>query len=89
MSPFIDMDIRYDWRFREPQDSLQVHMIDYQGGEKLFDASLTLRRREITRSSINGVLLRYPIMTGKVITMIYWQALRLVLKKTPFFDHPE
>ena len=89
VSPFIDMDIRYDWRFREPQDSLQVHMIDYQGGEKLFDASLALRRRAITRSSLNGVLLRYPIMTGKVIMMIYWQALRLVLKKTPFFAHPE
>jgi len=89
VSPFIDMDIAYDWRFREPQDSLQVHMIDFQGKEKLFDASLALQRREITRSSLNGVLLRYPVMTGKVIAMIYWQALRLVLKKTPFFAHPE
>jgi DUF1365 family protein len=89
VSPFIDMDIHYDWRFREPQESLQVHMIDYQGGEKLFDASLALQRRKISRSSLNGVLLRYPVMTGKVITMIYWQALRLVLKKTPFFAHPK
>ena len=46
-------------------------------------------RRAITRSSLNGVLLRYPVMTGKVIMMIYWQALRLVLKKTPFFAHPK
>jgi DUF1365 family protein len=89
VSPFIDMDIHYDWRFREPQESLQVHMIDYKGGEKLFDASLALQRRKISRSSLNGVLLRYPVMTGKVITMIYWQALRLVLKKTPFFAHPK
>jgi len=89
VSPFIDMDIHYDWRFREPQDSLQVHMIDYQDGEKLFDASLALQRREISRSSLNRMLIRYPVMTGKVITMIYWQALRLVLKKTPFFAHPK
>jgi len=89
VSPFIDMNIHYDWRFRLPGDSLQVHMIDYQGGEKLFDASLALGRREINRSSLNRVLMRYPVMTGKVITMIYWQALRLVLKKTPFFAHPE
>jgi DUF1365 family protein len=88
VSPFIDMDIRYDWRFREPQNSLQVHMIDYQGGEKLFDASLALRRREITRATLNRMLIRYPVLTGKVIMMIYWQALRLVLKKTPFFAHP-
>lgn len=89
VSPFIDMNIHYDWRFRVPGDSLQVHMIDYQGGEKLFDASLALRRWEINRSSLNSVLIRYPVMTGKVITLIYWQALRLVLKRTPFFSHPK
>ena len=88
VSPFIDMDIHYDWRLREPDDSLNVHMIDYQGGQKLFDASLALERREINRSSLTRVLIRYPMMTGKVITMIYWQALRLIVKKTPFFTHP-
>jgi DUF1365 family protein len=89
VSPFIDMDIHYDWRFRVPGDSLRVHMIDFQRGERLFDASLSLSRREITRAALTGVLFRYPMMTGKVITMIYWQALRLILKKTPFFTHPE
>ena len=89
VSPFIDMDIHYDWRFREPEDSLQVHMTDYQGGEKLFDASLKLRRRQISRSSLTRMLIRYPMVTGKVISMIYWQALRLALKRTPFFSHPK
>jgi hypothetical protein len=64
-------------------------MIDYQEGEKLFDASLSLRRREISRGSLTNVILRYPLMTGKVIVMIYWQALRLILKKTPFYTHPQ
>jgi hypothetical protein len=89
VSPFIDMDIHYDWRFFEPGDTLKVHMIDYQKGQKLFDASLALHRRAITRSALSRVLIRYPLMTGKVIAMIYWQALRLVLKKTPFFPHPK
>jgi DUF1365 family protein len=89
VSPFIDMDIHYDWRFRMPDDSLRVHMIDYENGEKLFDASLALHRREITPGALTGVLIRYPFMTGKVITMIYWQALRLTLKKTPFYTHPK
>lgn len=88
VSPFIDMDIHYDWRFRCPDDSLQVHMIDYEGDDKLFDASLNLQRREITRKSLSGVLIRYPMMTVKVIAMIYWQALRLIIKRTPFFVHP-
>jgi DUF1365 family protein len=89
VSPFIDMDIRYDWRFREPNDALQVHMIDFQGGAKLFDASLALKRRELSRAALTGVLIRYPMLTGKVITMIYWQALRLILKRTPLYSHPE
>ncbi|MGD8519730.1 MAG: DUF1365 domain-containing protein [Desulfobacterales bacterium] len=88
VSPFIEIDIHYDWRFRLPDDAIRVHMIDYEKGEKLFDASLALQRREITRRTLTRVLIRYPVMTGKVVTMIYWQALRLILKRTPFFAHP-
>lgn len=88
VSPFIGMDIRYDWRFREPGEDLKVHMIDYQNGRRLFDASLDVRRRGITRSSLTRVLLQYPLMTVKVVAMIYWQAFRLKLKGTPVFTHP-
>ena len=89
VSPFIDMDIHYDWRFRLPGDSIRVHMIDFEKGEKLFDASLGLHRRPITRQALTQILFRYPMMTVKVITLIHWQALRLLLKRTPFFIHPK
>jgi DUF1365 family protein len=89
VSPFIDMDIHYDWRFREPDASLRVHMIDYEKGEKLFDASLALQRRRLNRRALTRVLLSYPVMTGKVIALIYWQALHLLLKRTPIFAHPK
>ena len=88
VSPFIGMNIHYDWRFRIPDESLHVHMINFQEGGKLFDASLALQRRELTRASMTGVLVRYPLMTVKVISMIYWQALRLLLKRIPVFTHP-
>ena len=89
VSPFIDMDIDYDWRFREPDASIRVHMIDFENGQKLFDASLALERREISPWALSRVLIKYPLMTAKVTTMIYWQALRLLLKRTPLFDHPK
>ena len=89
VSPFIDYDIHYDWRFRLPDDAIRVHMIDYENGSKLFDASLALQRRHINRQALTRVLLRYPVMTGRVIALIYWQALRLLLKRTPFFTHPK
>ena len=88
VSPFIDMDIRYDWRFRLPGDTIQVHIIDYHQNSRLFDATLSLERRPINRQMLTRVLLRYPAQTVRVITLIYWQALRLVLKKTPFYSHP-
>ena len=34
------------------------------------------------------MLLLYPAMTVKVLGMIYWQAFKLKLKQTPFYDHP-
>jgi hypothetical protein len=89
VSPFIDMEIRYDWRFRQPGEELKVHMIDYAKGARLFDASLALRRTEITPASLTRVLIRYPLMTVKVVTLIYWQALRLKRKGAPLFTHPK
>lgn len=89
VSPFIGMDIAYDWRFREPGERLNIHMIDFKDGARLFDASLDLRRTEITRRRLTRVLLSYPLVTVKVVTAIYWQALRLTLKGAPFCPHPE
>ena len=88
VSPFMDMDIDYDWRFRVPGQLLNVHMVNYRKGNKLFDASLVLKRREITSASLSRVLISYPLMTAKVTSLIYWQALRLHLKKVPFYTHP-
>jgi DUF1365 family protein len=89
VSPFIDMDIHYDWRFRVPGKTIRVHMIDMEKGETLFDASLMLKRRSISHKELTRVLVKYPLMTMKVTTMIYYQALRLLLKNTPFFIHPK
>lgn len=89
VSPFIHMNINYDWRFSEPGNRVRVHMIDIEDGQPLFDASLALKRLTISRRTMSRMLVKYPLMTVKVTAMIYWQALRLVMKKTPFFTHPK
>ena len=53
-----------------------------------FDATLVLQRRELTGAAMARALLRYPLMTMKVVAAIHWQALRLWLKRTPVHDHP-
>ncbi|MGB5924340.1 MAG: DUF1365 family protein, partial [Syntrophobacteria bacterium] len=84
-----DMDIWYDWRFREPGQSLSVHLTNIEKGRKLFDATLTLNRRDISSRDLNRVLLAYPFMTLKVSTMIYLQALRLWSKGAVSYVHPD
>lgn len=88
ISPFMDMHIAYDWRFRVPGDTLNVHLNNFHKGAKLFDATLKLERREITGRNLSRMLIKYPLMTSKVTAMIHWQALRLKLKGVPFYSHP-
>ncbi len=88
VSPFMDMDLDYDWRFTEPGNSLNVSMINFEQGKEIFKADLTLERREITGRSLARVLTQYPLMTLKVIAAIYWQAFRLWIKGAPLYTHP-
>ena len=46
-----------------------------------------LERIELTRHSLHRHLLEFPWITGKTVLAIYWQALRLLLKRTPVFTH--
>ena len=88
VSPFMPMNMAYHWRFSEPGSRLAVHMENARDGQPVFDATLTLKRREISGMSLAGVLLRFPFSSLRVLAAIYWQALRLALKRVPFHDHP-
>ncbi|MBM4192199.1 MAG: DUF1365 domain-containing protein [Gammaproteobacteria bacterium] len=88
VSPFLPMDMEYDWRFSEPGDTLFVNMENWRDGKSQFDATLTLRREPITGRSLARVLAAFPLITFKVTFLIYWQALVLLIKRTPLFAHP-
>jgi len=89
VSPFLPMDMQYDWRFSSPGDRLFVHMENFRAGDKAFDATLVLDREEITSASLAKSLVAFPFITAKVSLAIYWQALKLWLKKAPFHTHPD
>lgn len=89
VSPFMPMSVKYDWRFTEPGESINIHMADVVEGEKHFDATLTLKRRELSCKNLNLMLVQYPLMTFKIVSGIYYQAFKLWLKKTPFYENPD
>jgi len=88
VSPFMEMDVAYDWRFNAPAEALTVHMENKRAGRKIFDATLVLEREEIRAASLARALAGYPLMTLKVVAAIYWQALKLWAKGAPVHDHP-
>lgn len=93
VSPFMPMHHRYDWRFNTPPEAvggrLVVGMTNRDDGRRVFDASLVMQRHALTSARLNLMLLKYPLMTARVVTGIYTNALKLRLKGAPIHDHPK
>ncbi len=90
VSPFIGMDSHYDWRVTEPNDNLLVHIDERDDhGRHVFDATLSLTRRDMSARRLTQMLLRFPATSLRVVALIYWNALRLKLKGAPYHPHPE
>jgi len=87
VSPFLPRDLEYRMSFSQPAERLGVHMADWQGELKVFDATLNLQRQPLSRTALHRHLLSFPWMTAKTCAAIYWQAVRLFVKRMPIFSH--
>ncbi|NVK21759.1 MAG: DUF1365 domain-containing protein [Kangiellaceae bacterium] len=96
ISPFVSMNMDYQWLFKLEQDHLRIHMkVNKQQSDKaanknkVLDVTFTGKHLPLTQSIMNKMLLKHPFQPMKMVWRIYWQALKLWLKKTPFFSHPK
>lgn len=88
VSPFNPMDMTYQWKIEQPSHTLSLTM-NCVRKEKEFSAGIKLTKFNLDNVNLARAMKRIPSMTIKTVAGIYWQALKLFLKKTPLYTHPE
>ena len=77
VSPFIAMDARYTIRVQDRPDVLRIVIDEQEHGERMLQASVSLRRLPLTDRTLARMLVRHPFVTQKTIGLIHLHALRL------------
>lgn len=88
VSPFIEMDARYEFRLSEPGEKLSIGLYDYVKGPLLLVASVALESRELTDGAILRTFFRYGPMSLRAWVLIHFQALRIVAKGIQYIPKP-
>jgi DUF1365 family protein len=88
VSPFLPMDVDYRLSYSPPGERLVVCFDVLREGQRVFEATLSLRRRPLDRDGLGRMLWHHPAASHRVSAGIYAQAARLAIRGMPFFAHP-
>jgi uncharacterized protein len=88
VSPFIGMDITYDFRVREPEERISLSIQAEGPTGPVIIASLAGERRNLSDRSLARVFVTHPLLTLKVVAGIHWDALKLFLKGVQLHPRP-
>lgn len=88
VSPFFGMHQTYLWQATPPGDALVVQLDNVEDGVRVFDATLSLRRRPFDAVTARGVTRRYPFASLRTLALIYAHAVVLRGKGVRFVAHP-
>ncbi|WP_339772083.1 DUF1365 domain-containing protein [uncultured Paraglaciecola sp.] len=86
VSPFNPLDMQYKWAVMQPSNKLNLTLKCVKEITHL-DTGLNLTRIELNSGSVFRVLVSIPSMAIKTVIGIYWQAIKLFLKRVPFYAH--
>jgi len=88
VSPFMDMDLCYDFLVVGPNERIQVGICASRAETAVLSAVLTGVREPLTDRNLIRLCIRMPAITLKVIAAIHWEALKLWAKRIGFRRRP-
>ncbi|MBL8275069.1 MAG: DUF1365 domain-containing protein [Pelomonas sp.] len=89
VSPFCRVEGRYRFRFMR-QDTNIVSCVDHDDDAgPLLLTSLSGRLEPLTSRAARHAFFAMPALTLMIVARIHWQALKLALKRVPFFSKPQ
>jgi uncharacterized protein len=88
VSPFLDMDLRYDFRIEGPGERIQVGICASRAGAPVLNAVLAGARQPLTDRNLIRLCIRMPFITLKVIAAIHWEALKIWSKRISYQRRP-
>lgn len=88
VSPFFNLQQQYRWTFKLENTHLKFTIDSYENNKHVFTAGYSSELIDIKSTKAKLAILRQPFSVYKIVLGIYFEALRLWLKRVPFVAHP-
>ena len=88
VSPFIGMDASYNFRLLPPGNAVRLRIHETENGRPVLSATFVGDQVRLADRTLAFCLLKFPLMTWKIIAGIHWEALKLWLKGARFRKSP-
>lgn len=85
VSPFSDLETKFDFIIRMPGKTLMMRVDDYTNDKRVLLSTLSGARKKLHDGNLFWYGIRFPLITLKIIILIHWQALKLYLKGMPYW----
>jgi DUF1365 family protein len=88
VSPFMEMDLRYQFRVHPPADTLSIRIDTADAEGQVLGARHIARKVELTDRALIGAFVKIPFLTLRVVGGIHWEALKIWLKRVRLVSRP-